>query len=71
MRTRLQEGYGLNYYDSINALTHVLRSTQFTKNHALYDSNCLSGKDKQALADMGIPLVEVSSVAMDVKVKGE
>ncbi|MNW13849.1 hypothetical protein D3C71_2119020 [compost metagenome] len=71
MRTKLQEGYGLNYYDSINALTHVLRSTQFTKNHAFYDSSCLSGKDKQALDDMGIPLVEISSVAMDVKVKGE
>jgi hypothetical protein len=66
VRTKLQEDYGLNYYDSINSMAYILRATQYTKNPVLFESNCLSANDKQVLSEMGIPLLGPAGIAVGV-----
>jgi hypothetical protein len=52
----LQRKYGLNTFDSINAMRFVLRPTRFTRFKELYESGCLSSSDFELLEDLKVPL---------------
>lgn len=63
MRGLLQGKYSLSYYDALSAMSYILKGTQYSGSKELFDSGCLSDKDKKTLAEMGIPLVSTFSSA--------
>lgn len=57
LKRLLRDKYSLSHYDSISAMSYMLKYTQYTKSRDLYGSTCLSVQDKKELTDMGIPMV--------------
>ena len=57
LKRLLRDKYSLSYYDSISAMSYMLKYTQYPKNRDLYGSACLSVQDKKILTDMEIPMV--------------